>query len=574
MVRKKTGKQRLDKYYHLAKEHGYRARSAFKLTQLNTKFNILQNCTSLIDLCAAPGGWLQVASQLMPVSSTIVGVDLSPIKALPSVTTLQSDITTQTCLNELRRHVSQADVVLHDGAPNVGTDWIQDAYAQNELVIHALKVACEFLKKNGTFLTKVFRSKDYSSILYVLQSLFESVEATKPISSREESAEIFVCCRGYLKPDVLDESFFDPAFVFKEIKKEKSVREIMKDDKKQGYDSFDFYKKLNFEEFVTSDELLKKLVTFSTVEINKKYEKYFDKEILIMVNDLKVVGLNDLKKIVKKRDKFVKLIENDEELKHLRILLKKNEIKEIEMEENDEDWKLNKIREDLKREKRKIKKKEIVDKLNKARNKIYDLPDDEFFEDKLFENNYSEEKEESNTKENKEEIFDKFSESDSESFEFGKNEIEALVKMKNDEENFIFNTVDRNCHGDQENLPDWYIKEEQDMNARIFEDEEEIVDKKTRRKEIEAENRRRKKAKRKVEKILANENDDENDNGEESVGKKLMKNAYKKTKMKPLLVFPKKGKILIPKTKRKIKLVDRRMKKDLRGLKKSEKRRR
>jgi AdoMet-dependent rRNA methyltransferase SPB1 len=122
----------------------------------------------------------------MPLNSLIVGVDLVPIRPIPRVVTFAQDITTSACRAQLRNELKdwKADVVLHDGAPNVGTAWVQDAYSQSELVLMSLKLAVEFLAPGGTFVTKVFRSVDYNNLVWVFNQLFGKVEATKPPSSR------------------------------------------------------------------------------------------------------------------------------------------------------------------------------------------------------------------------------------------------------------------------------------------------------------------------------------------------------------------------------------------------------
>ena len=122
----------------------------------------------------------------MPKGSLIIGVDLHPIKPLQQATTFVADITTPQCRTQLRSHLHdwKADLVLHDGAPNVGSAWVQDAFTQNELVLQSLKLATEFLGRGGNFVTKVFRSQDYNSLMWVFGQLFAKVEATKPPSSR------------------------------------------------------------------------------------------------------------------------------------------------------------------------------------------------------------------------------------------------------------------------------------------------------------------------------------------------------------------------------------------------------
>ena len=206
--------------YIVAKEQGYRSRAAFKLSQINRKFKILQpgKTKIVIDLCAAPGGWTQVAQKILPTSSTvIVAVDILPIRPIASnVLTLIGDITTEKCKAEIKRQLqsASADVVLCDGAPNVGAAYEKDAYVQNEIALHSLKCATEHLKKNGVFITKLYRSRDYASYVWVAKQLFHSVEAVKPSSSRSQSAEIFLVCQGYKAPDILDPRLLDPKYVF------------------------------------------------------------------------------------------------------------------------------------------------------------------------------------------------------------------------------------------------------------------------------------------------------------------------------------------------------------------------
>ena len=200
----------------------------------------------------------------MPPRSLIVGVDLAPIKPIPRTITFQSDITTDKCRATIRQHFKtwKADTVLHDGAPNVGTAWVQDAYSQAELALQSLKLATEFLVEGGTFVTKVFRSKDYNALLWVLNQLFSKVEATKPPSSRNVSAEIFVVCRGFKAPNKMDPKFLDPRSVFAELSdptpnnEAKVFNPEKKKRRREGYEEGDYtqFKEAPASEFIQTTD--------------------------------------------------------------------------------------------------------------------------------------------------------------------------------------------------------------------------------------------------------------------------------------------------------------------------------
>ncbi|XP_059281303.1 adoMet-dependent rRNA methyltransferase spb1-like [Lycium ferocissimum] len=150
----------LDKYYHLAKEPGYRYRAAWKLIQLDKKYSFLHSSQSVLDLCAAPGGWMQVAVKHVPVGSLVIGVDLDPIRPIQGAISVQEDITTpkgrsSTIKKLMAENGCRAfDLVLHDGSPNVGGAWAKEATSQNSLVIDSIKLATELLAPKGTFVTK------------------------------------------------------------------------------------------------------------------------------------------------------------------------------------------------------------------------------------------------------------------------------------------------------------------------------------------------------------------------------------------------------------------------------------
>ncbi|KAE8353010.1 Spb1 C-terminal domain-containing protein [Aspergillus coremiiformis] len=321
-IQKKHGKGRLDKWYRLAKEKGYRARAAFKLIQLNKKYGFLEKSKVVLDLCAAPGSWCQVAAECMPAQSIIIGVDLAPIKPIPRVITFQSDITTEKCRTTIRQHLKhwKADTVLHDGAPNVGTAWVQDAFSQAELVLQSMKLATEFLVEGGTFVTKVFRSKDYNALLWVFKQLFTSVEATKPPSSRNVSAEIFVVCRGFKAPKRIDPKFLDPKHVFAELADPTPNNEARvfnpekKKRKREGYEEGDWtqFKEISVTEFINTTDPIAILGSFNKLSFQQplsgdialstlnRLEETTD-EIRKCCEDLKVLGKKEFRNLLRWR---------------------------------------------------------------------------------------------------------------------------------------------------------------------------------------------------------------------------------------------------------------------------------
>ncbi|CAO3614240.1 unnamed protein product [Cunninghamella echinulata] len=282
----------------------------------------------------------------MPQSSLIIGVDLVAIKPIPNVITFQDDITTDRCRQNLRQEMKtwKADVVLHDGAPNVGAAWAHDAFTQSELVLVSLKLATEFLCKGGTFVTKVFRSKDYNKLIWVFQQLFKKVEATKPPSSRGVSAEIFVVCREFIAPKKLDPRFLDPKAVFSELNTDEptTITDIFKPEKtkrqREGYEdgNYTLFKSEEAIDFIHSQDAVAILgkcnqLSFKT-DASKALlnSKHTTEDVIANCEDLKVLGKREFKTLMKWRSHIREELGLDKKEKPVEIQVEEEELNDEE----------------------------------------------------------------------------------------------------------------------------------------------------------------------------------------------------------------------------------------------------
>jgi len=206
----RSSKDKRDVYYRLAKEEGWRARSAFKLMQINEEFNIFKGVSRVVDLCAAPGSWSQVLSKKLRGQRSeeekekvkIVAVDLQAMAPLPGVIQIQGDITKLSTANKIVDHFSggNAELVVCDGAPDVTGLHDIDEYIQAQLLLAALNITTHVLARGGTFVAKIFRGKDVSLLYSQLRIFFPEVTLSKPRSSRNSSIEAFVVCQNYSPP--------------------------------------------------------------------------------------------------------------------------------------------------------------------------------------------------------------------------------------------------------------------------------------------------------------------------------------------------------------------------------------
>ena len=188
-------KQKRDIYVRQSQVDGYRARSAYKLIEIDEKFKILKNGISVIDLGASPGSWSQYIAKTVK-SGRIVSIDIKSMEKIENTIQIKGDFTDldyQTKIKDLFK--SKVDVVVSDMAVNTTGIKDIDAIYTGELAMEAMNFSREMLVKEGRFVSKIFLGPSFNEIVALGKKLFKEVKVFKPKSSRKESKESFIICK-------------------------------------------------------------------------------------------------------------------------------------------------------------------------------------------------------------------------------------------------------------------------------------------------------------------------------------------------------------------------------------------
>jgi len=192
-------KQRRDPYFQLSKNQGYRSRSAFKLIEMNEKFKFLKNNLSLLDLGASPGGWSQVARKKIN-NGRILAIDIKDMEKIENVNFIKGNFFEKQIYEKIDKYFgSKVNIVLSDMAPNTSGNKSLDSYRAGELCLSAMDLALKILAIDGVFISKLFMGSIYNEIKKKAEKSFKKVINYKPLSSKKESKEIYIFCKGVLK---------------------------------------------------------------------------------------------------------------------------------------------------------------------------------------------------------------------------------------------------------------------------------------------------------------------------------------------------------------------------------------
>ncbi|RLG99762.1 23S rRNA (uridine(2552)-2'-O)-methyltransferase [Candidatus Bathyarchaeota archaeon] len=195
-------KRRKDYYYRKAKEEKFRSRAAYKLLQAVKKYRFIKSGDIVVDLGAAPGGWIQAARKIVGETGFILGVDLKPIEPFDedNILTIVADITDPKTVEQIKTLLPKpADAVISDVSPKISGIWEVDHARQIDLAICSMKISKHILKPKGNFFVKVFEGDMFQDFVDKMKNSFSTVRIVKPKASRAKSSEIYVLGLGLKK---------------------------------------------------------------------------------------------------------------------------------------------------------------------------------------------------------------------------------------------------------------------------------------------------------------------------------------------------------------------------------------
>jgi 23S rRNA (uridine2552-2'-O)-methyltransferase len=184
-----------DYYYQKAKAENYRSRATYKLSQIAKKYRFICRGDVVVDLGAAPGGWIQAARKIVGKTGFVLGVDLKPIEPFPQeyVRTIVADLTATETLKQILDFLpGKADAVISDASPNISGVWEVDNARQIDLASQALKIALSVLRPSGNFFVKVFEGDMLPGFVKTVRRHFDAVKVVKPKASRAKSSEMYL----------------------------------------------------------------------------------------------------------------------------------------------------------------------------------------------------------------------------------------------------------------------------------------------------------------------------------------------------------------------------------------------
>ena len=191
-----VNKQRRDTYVRQSKVDGYRARSAYKLIEINEKFKIFKGGMNVIDIGAAPGSWSQYASKVVK-SGKIVSVDLKEMEEIINTVQIMGDFTEKSTQDKIKEYLNKkSDVVMSDMAVNTTGIKNIDSIYTGELCKEAMIFSKEVISEKGFFISKIFMGGTFNEIVALGKKIFKEVKVFKPKSSRKDSKESFIICKN------------------------------------------------------------------------------------------------------------------------------------------------------------------------------------------------------------------------------------------------------------------------------------------------------------------------------------------------------------------------------------------